>query len=338
MATKDYYDILGIPRHASEQEIRNAFRRLARQWHPDVRPGDPEAERRFKEISEAYEVLSDPEKRRQYDQFGPEWQAYAGGAAAQGPRPGAAGGADGWQRVYAGGIRFEDLRDLFGEDADLWGSLFGGRGGAGAVRPRPGRDIVQPVEITLEEALRGTTRTVVIRDGGGERRVEVRIPRGADTGTRVRAAGQGEPGLRGGPPGDLYLEVTVVPHPRFRRQGDDLYTRLEVPVWTLILGGEVEVPTLTERVQLKVPADTDDGALLRLRGQGMPRLQSPAERGDLYVEVHGQIPHGLSAGERELVQRLARRAAPGAARAAGAPWRSWVARWLGHAPRHARAW
>ena len=349
MATTDYYETLGIARGASEAEIRTAFRTLARKWHPDARPGDKEAEARFKAIAEAYGVLSDPEKRGLYDRFGSQWEAVAEGAAQAGAGAGPSTGSRSWahtQRIRLEDL--EDLKDLFGDGTvleDLFAGFSAGPAGAGggnrprsgASLPRAGRDLVQPVQLTLEEAFHGTTRTLQVRDASGSRRVDVRIPPGAASGLRVRAAGQGEPGLRGAPAGDLYLEVTVAPHPDMRREGDDLHTRIAVPVWTLLLGGEVDVKGLSGHVTLKVPPETDDGSRLRLRGQGMPRLKADGQRGDLLVEVHAQLPHNLSPTERELVARLARRGAeaPGPASA----FRSWAGRFFGarHGT-HARAW
>jgi curved DNA-binding protein len=250
VATRDYYGVLGVPPEASAEEIRTAFRRLARRHHPDARPGDAAAAERFKEISEAYDVLSDPEKRRAYDA---ERQAE--------------------QQAERQGIRFEHVveGDPF---ADLF-SFFG-------------RDRAVRVPVTLEEALRGASRVVTL----GGRRVEVRLPPGADTGDRFALPGGGE------------VEVEVQPHPRFSREGDDLRCRLGVPVWTLLLGGDVPVATLSDRVTLHVPAETGDGDVLRLRGQGMPRRGGPG-RGDLYVEVHAELPRGLREEERVLIRRLA---------------------------------
>jgi curved DNA-binding protein len=329
--TNDYYETLGVSRGASDQEIRAAFRRLARQWHPDAHPNDPRAAERFKAITEAYSVLSDPEKRRRYDRFGGRWEEVVEG------QPGA-GTAGEWSagegpRVYGYGMRVEDLEDLFQGAVpleDLFGAFAAGTGTSGSAGPRPGHDVVHPVRLTLEEAFHGTTRAVELRDAHGARRIDVRIPAGAADGLRLRVAGQGAPGTRGGRPGDLYLEVRVDPHPNFQRDGDNLRTRLQVPVWTLLLGGEVTVRTLSGTVSLKVPPETDDGSLLRLRGQGMPRLGAPEQRGDLLVEVHAQLPHGLSAAERELVSRLSRReGAQAAATEAHPAWRTWLSRLLG---------
>jgi curved DNA-binding protein len=311
---KDYYAILGVPRTATQEEIRNAYRKLARQWHPDVNPDRrKEAEEKFKEINEAYQVLSDPEKRRRYDELGAQWQEYerwqrAGGEATQGPFV--------WRFSQGPEVRFEtrldeeDLRDLFGGESpfsEFFEQFFGpGLGERLHRRPRRGRDVVHPLRITLEEAFRGTTRTLhLLSPDGVTRRIEVRIPPGVDQGTQLRVPGQGEPGRAGGPPGDLYVAIEIEPHPRFTRQGADLRTRLQVPVTTLVLGGEVELETLSGRVTITIPPETPDGRVLRLRGQGMPYLERPDQRGDLYVEVHAEIPHGLSEREKQLYRELA---------------------------------
>jgi curved DNA-binding protein len=309
---KDYYAILGVPKTATEKEIRSAYRKLARQHHPDVNPGDKDAERRFKEINEAHEVLSDPEKRRKYDQLGPNWRSQA----APGRPPGGPGGVQYEYRT----VTPEDLEDLFGDRepySDFFYDLFGGR--RARAGPARGEDLAAEVEVSLEEAFHGATRTLELGDSGPSarpRRLEVKIPPGVDTGSRVRLAGQGGPGRAGGPNGDLYLVVTVRPHPRFRREGADLYVRTEAPFTAMALGGEVEVPTLTGRVMLRLPAGTADGRQFRLAGQGMPPVGGGG-RGDLYAEVHAAVPSQLSPRERELLEELARLRRPAGAAAGG---------------------
>jgi curved DNA-binding protein len=308
MEYKDYYKILGVERNAAEKEIKRAYRQLARKYHPDVNPGDRKAEERFKEINEAYEVLSDAEKRRKYDELGANYQRWqrAGG------RPGDfdwsqwMGGAPGG-RVH---VEYGDLNDLFGGAggfSDFFQSIFGGMGarssgpfqqGYGSAR---GQDVEQPVQITLEEAFGGTKRLLQSRG----RRLEVKIPPGVRTGSRVRVAGEGGPGRGGGAAGDLYLVIEVLPNPRFRVDGDDLRVRVPVDVYTAVLGGEVPVPTLKGQVMLKIPPETQSGKVFRLRGQGMPRLGASDTRGDLYAEVEIQLPQRLSDRERELFRQLA---------------------------------
>jgi len=308
---KDYYDILGVPKDADAKTIKKAFRKQAREHHPDVNPDDPQAEERFKDLSEAYEVLSDPEKRAKYDRFGREWQRYQ--------QTGAPGGFDWGQWAQApggqpGGPQYryateEDLEGMFGGAgfSDFFETLFGrsagGMGGrARAPQPRAerGRDIRHPVQVTLPEAYHGTKR-LLNKDG---RRLEVTIPRGVKTGSKVRVRGEGAQGLSGGPDGDLFLEVELLPDDRFERKGDDLYTEIEVPLTTAVLGGEARVPTMSGAVQLTVPPETQNGKRFRLGGKGMPKLKSPDEHGDLYATVRVKIPTGLTDDQRELFERL----------------------------------
>lgn len=311
MEYKDYYNILGVDRDADEQEIKRAYRKLALKYHPDKNPDDPNAEERFKEINEAYEVLGDPEKRAKYDQLGSsyrQWQQ-AGG------QPGGFDWSQ-WTRGAPGGQRVRvdigDLGEMFGGGfSDFFEQIFAGGVPRGAGRSRSarrpggraqahsrGRDLEQPITISFEEAYSGTTRT--IRHNG--RSLQVKIPPGAQTGTRVRLSGQGESGM--GASGDLYLDVRVQPDDRFRRSGADLHTDVEVDLYTAVLGGEVEVPTPAGPVMLSVPAGSQPGQRFRLKGRGMPRLRDPEEHGDLYAHLNVQLPQDLSAEERELFEKL----------------------------------
>jgi curved DNA-binding protein len=311
MEYKDYYKTLGVDKKAEEKEIKRAFRRLARQCHPDVNPNDPQAEERFKEINEAYEVLSDPEKRRKYDQLGADWQKWQ----RTGGRPSdfdwsrwATGPGGGGVHVQYGSA--DDLQDLFGGGSpfsDFFSQIFGGAvGGRGAgsrgyqVRPQRGQDLEQPVEISLAEAFRGTTR-VLEKEG---QRFEVKIPAGARTGTRVRMSGHGGPGGAGGTAGDLFLRVSVRPDARFKRKGDDLETVVETDLYTLVLGGQLRVPTLAGDVMLTIPAGTQNGRSFRLRGKGMPHLRKPGENGDLLAKVDVRLPTHLTAKQKELFEEL----------------------------------
>jgi curved DNA-binding protein len=322
MATtyKDYYEILGVPKTATPKEIKAAFRRLARKHHPDVNPGDAAAEARFKEINEANEVLSDPEKRKRYDTYGPQWEQYEQWERAG--RPGAPPFGQGAGQPFDGGagqpeveyrtVSPEDLEDLFGEGqpfSDFFHDMFGGRAAGargGAARPpgpRRGADLEAETDVTLEEVSGGTTRTLEIEQSGGStRRVQVLIPPGIADGARVRAAGQGSPGRNGGVAGDLYVRVHVLPHPVFRREGDDVHARVPVPLDVALLGGEVDVPTLKgTRVRLRVPEGTQNGARLRLRGQGLPRLRGEGS-GDLITEVDVRLPLPLTPEWRALAE------------------------------------
>lgn len=313
MEYKDYYNILGVSKSADQKEIKKAFRRLARQYHPDVNPNDKRAEEKFKEINEAYEVLGDPEKRAKYDQLGASYQQWQ----RMGGQPGGFDWTQ-WAAGAPGGVRVEyrDFDDLFGERgagggifSDFFNMIFGGMGGQAQERRSSrqpfrvrGRDVEQVVKITLEEAYTGARRALQM-DG---RRLEVKIPQGARTGTRVRFGGQGEAGRGGGEAGDLYLIVEVQPHPTFERQGDDLHVTVPVDVTTAVLGGEVSVPTLTGEVSLKIPAGTSSGRKIRLQGKGMPVLNRPGQYGDLYAHIEINVPRHLSARERELYEELAR--------------------------------
>ncbi|MGH2521287.1 MAG: DnaJ C-terminal domain-containing protein [Anaerolineales bacterium] len=304
MEYKDYYKSLGVSKTATEKEIKSAFRKLAQKYHPDKNPGDQKAEDKFKEINEAYEVLRDPQKRAKYDQLGASY--------AQWERAGRPGGGFDFSRwsTGQGGTRVEygDLNDLFGQGgfSDFFTSLFGG--GFGGQADRAGRtragwtsrgeDFEQPVEISLEEAYRGAKRTLQ-KDS---RRLEVSIPPGARTGTKVRISGEGGAGQ---PVGDLYLVVTVRPHPQFRREGDDLHVEVPVDLYTALLGGEVRVPTLNGEVVLTIPPETQSGKTFRLSGRGMPRLRQPKEKGDLYAHTAIRIPTQLNEQERKLVEELA---------------------------------
>ena len=292
MAGKDYYSILGVERGASEREIKQAYRRLARKHHPDVNPGDKSAEARFKEINEAYEVLSDKEKRQKYDQFGDQWQ-YADQFAQAG-----------WQQAPFWNFSQGGSRVTFG--GDELGSLFddllsGFTTGASSRRAqtRRGRDVEYPVEVTLEEAYHGTSRTISFEGG---KRLEVKIPPGVKEGSRVRIAGKGGQGY-GGVRGDLYLVISVKPHRLFERRGDDLYVEVKVPLVVAMLGGEVQVPTLKGKLALKIPPETQNGRAFRLAGQGMPHLGNSV-RGDLLAKVNVVLPTNLTQQEKELFKQL----------------------------------
>lgn len=358
--SKDYYEILGVPRDAAPEDIKKAFRRLARKYHPDANPGNPEAEKRFKEINEAYAVLNDPQKRAQYDQFGTIGDSSASGGS---PFEGFGG--------FGGGAPFEDL---FG---DLFESVFGG--GARGRRaqpnaPRRGNDIEMTIRVTLEEAFKGGKREVTIprwqtcdrckgtgtepgtkpetcptcrgrgqveqtqrtpfgqfvsvapcpnchgtgrilahpcRTCGGEgrvrgqHRVEVKIPAGVDTGTKLRLAGEGEAGINGGPPGDLFLVVEVEPNPLFERDGADLHTHLTLAFPQAALGCSIPVKTLEGQVSLEIPPGTQPGSVFRIKGKGMPRLRGVG-RGDLFVHVAIEVPRTLTEKQKLLLQAYAK--------------------------------
>ena len=321
---RDYYEVLGVSKTATDDEIKTAYRKLARKNHPDVNPGNKAAEDKFKEINEAYEVLSDAEKRRRYDQLGPNWKAGADFT----PPPG-------WEGTR---VEFGDLGDLFGGGrgqsgfSDFFESLFGGRRSAGAGRDfrMRGQDVEAEITLTLEEAHRGGTRSIsfqatepcpeckgtgskdnkvcpMCRGAGAIRRpkvLEVTIPRSVRDGSVIRLAGQGGPGVNGESSGDLLLHVRIEPHRVFRLAGnDDVELELPVAPWEAALGAKVTVPTLDEPVEMKIPAGAQGGQRLRLRGQGLSRRGDG--RGDLYVKLKIVIPPKLTAKEKELFEKLA---------------------------------
>lgn len=319
MEFKDYYATLGAAKSASQKDVKQAFRKLARKYHPDVNPGDKSAEARFKEINEAYEVLGDAEKRKRYDELGANWRMYeqaqqAGQGAGTPP-----GGQWTWN-PGSGGFRpmtAEEVEDMFGGDegspfSDFFKTFFGGaeptgrtRGASGGTRARPsraqkGRDVEHEIELDLEDALKGTQQRLSISHDGEARNVEVRIPPGVTDGSRVRVSGEGGRGSGSGPSGDLFLRVRLRPNPLFERKGRDLYTRVRVPAATAVLGGEVEVPTLGGKsLRLKIPPMTQNGQVFRLRGHGLPAVGKPDDRGDLYATVEVQLPQTLTDEERQ---------------------------------------
>jgi len=322
MAGKDYYQILGVSRNASEKEIKQAYRRLARKHHPDLNPGDKSAEAKFKEINAAYEVLSDPEKRKKYDQFGEQWE-YAEQFAKSG----------GQERVRwdfnRGGTTFE-YGDLSGF-GDIFSSLFGDSGVGSRMRrgSQRGQDVESTIEVSLEEAYHGSMRVIqlqieepctacggtgrvgnrvctICNGAGGKvipKRLEVKIPAGVRDGSRIRIAREGGPGRAGGNKGDLYLVAKVLPHKLFERKGDDLYTEVSVPLATAILGGEVGLPTLNGNLSLKIPPETQNGRVFRMAGKGMPQLGNN-KYGNMFAKVKVVLPTNLTEEEKKLFERL----------------------------------
>ncbi|MFN0146727.1 MAG: DnaJ C-terminal domain-containing protein [Dehalococcoidia bacterium] len=320
---RNFYDILGLKRDATEKEIRTAYRKLARKYHPDVAPNDKAAEAKFKEMNNAFEVLSDQPKRAKYDKYGDRWEhadqieeaqrrQSPGSWARQGPAGAAGDGAGDFGSIFENLFRRE-------------------RGGPrGQPAARRGQDVETPVDLTLEEAFRGTSRTVRLQGAeacaicggtgeiagavchtcegmgqvGRERRLEVRVPAGVKTGSRVRVAGEGRAGTGGGPAGDLYLVVTVAAHNRFERKGDDLIAEVAVPFIDAILGGEVELQTLDGRVAMRIPELTQNGRQIRLAGKGMPVLAPGGGRGDLIARVRVSLPETLTAEERAHLEAL----------------------------------
>jgi len=314
MEFKDYYGVLGVSKTASDDDIKRAYRKLARKFHPDLNPGDKTAEAKFKELNEANEVLGDPDKRKKYDELGANWRAYEN----QPPRGSAHPWPSGGDATYRT-MTPEEMQELFGGAggsgdpfSDFFHTFFGGSpagagpGGGRRTRSRSkrGADVEAQADLSLEEAFRGTTRRAVVLRDGKERTVDVRIPAGIKDGARVRASGEGADAPHGGTAGDLYLSVRVLPHSRFERRGSDLYTRVAVPVTTAVLGGEVEVPTLAgTTLRVRIPEGTAAGRVFRLRGHGMPSVGTE-DRGDLYATTEIQIPPSISAEERKHYETL----------------------------------
>ncbi len=312
MAVKfqDYYETLGVGRNASENEIKKAYRKLARKYHPDVNKGE-EAEEKFKRINEAHEVLKDPEKRKLYDQLGPDFQA------GQDFKP-----PPGWEDVHFefGNSAQAEAFSFGGGFSDFFEMLFGGRmGGGSATKARQtawimrGQDHEAEVEVALEDAFHGATRTLTLQghevDAQGRVRpttqnLKVKIPPGVTGGTRIRLAGKGGKGMGGGATGDLYLKIKLEPHPRFRVDGHDLEVELPVAPWEAALGATVEVPIIDGTVKLKIPPGTQSGQKLRLRGKGLP--QKGDDLGDLFVRVKIVVPKDLSPKEKELFSEMAK--------------------------------
>lgn len=312
MSHQDYYEILGVSRSASADEIKRAYRKLAKQHHPDRNPGNPEAETKFKEAQGAYSVLSDTQKRAEYDQFGRagvgDWQQRQGG-----------------QRVYSWGggsqINSEDLEDLFsafggggsGPQASVFDQFFGGRGQRRAprrrARPTRGDNVDRAVRLTFDQALHGTKIELRLTDFGNGNQgqpqtLTVTVPPGVDDGQRIRLRGKGRLGLHGGPPGDLYLVCSIAAHPYLRRAGRDLFLDLPISLTEAALGTTIEVPTLDGQVSLKIPAGTQGGSKMRLRGKGIPaNRKQPA--GDLYAVIKIVAPKQLTEKQQELFEQLA---------------------------------
>ncbi len=311
MDYKDYYKVLGVEKNATSDDIKRAYRKLAKKYHPDKNPGDKQAEEKFKGINEANEVLSDPEKKARYDQISNSYSSWqqAGGS------PGAFSWEDLFGENRGGGTRVEvnDLGDLFGEMggfSDFFRTFFGGTGGRRNPAPQRGsrRQYVQPhqptnyqqqLTISLHEAYHGTTRLIQLND----KKIEVKIPAGSKTGTKVRVVGVAPKDARGGQ-GDLYLIIQVAMDNRYTRKGDNLYAQRHADLYSAVLGGEIEVETMTGDVLLKIPAGTQQGQVFRLGGKGMPKLKQKKSFGDLFITIVIDIPEKLSAEQKDLFKKL----------------------------------
>lgn len=311
MDFKDYYEILDVAPSADQKVIKQTYRQLARKHHPDVNPGNQEAEEKFKTINEAYEVLSDAEKRKKYDELRAEYQHWQEGGGRQQDFDWQNRSARPDQGVHAQYANPEDLKDLFGSESpysDFFTSIFGqarksgnGNGRRTPPSPRRGRDVEYEIDLTLQEAFQGTNRLLEI-DG---HRIQAVIPPGVRTGSRVRLSGQGEPGQNSGPAGDLYLIVNILPNDTFEREGDDLHIDVPVDIFTAIAGGEIRIATLERPLILKIPPRTNAGRSFRLRGKGMPHLGDPQTRGDLFALVKLVLPDPLTDQEVDSIRELA---------------------------------
>ena len=304
MDYKDYYEALGVEKTATAEQIKKAYRKLARQHHPDVNPNDKNAEQKFKEINEAHEVLSDPEKRKKYDQFGADWQRYQQqpGGAGRGGQPGA--GFD-WSQYTQGGGGFAEGRPFGeGEDfSDFFGSLFGNMGGgrAGGSRPGAGADYQAELELSLEEAYHGGPRTITVNG----KNLRLTIQPGVADGQTIRLRDQGGPGRNGGPNGSLLITFRIRPDSRYARTGDDLTQDVPVSIYKALLGGEQTVDTLSGPVKIKLKPETQNGTRVRLRGKGFPVYKQPGQFGDLYLRLTLTLPQNLTEQEKELIRQLA---------------------------------
>ena len=313
MDYKDYYKILGVAKTASGDEIKKAYRKLAVKYHPDKNPGDKAAEEKFKEISEANEVLSDPEKRKLYDQLGANWKQYKDAGydpSANGGKARYSQAGPGEQYYYEfegdpteffgnGGSGFSDFFESFFGGGSRKGRGFSGSGGfSGFGADIPGNDLAGEISISLQEAYTGTERIVDL----GSEKIKLKIKPGAYTGLKLRAKGKGEKG-RGGKAGDLFITVNVSPHPVYERKGDDLYMEAPVDLFTALLGGKQEINTLSGKVNITIPEGTQNGKQLRLKGKGMPVYGKQAH-GDLYVKLQVKLPEKLTDEQKELIKRL----------------------------------
>jgi curved DNA-binding protein len=311
---RDYYEILGVPRSASDADIKKAFRKLAREFHPDVAKDKKKAEEKFKEINEAYEVLSDPSKRKKYDELGPNWKQ---GAEFR-PPPGWESFAGAGGRGFRGAPGAEEFEFQFGGTgfSDFFEQLFGARGRGAGFNPRNfgtrggfaeedlaerGRDIEGDIMVTLEEAMRGSVRSVSVRHNSRAETYQVKIPAGVTEGQRLRVAGRGEAGAGGGQAGDLYLRVRLAKHPDFQVEGHNLIYEAELAPWEAVLGTSISVPTLDGRVNIKIPPGTQNGQKLRVRGRGLPQRGGG---GDLIVVTRIEVPQKISEEERKIWEQL----------------------------------
>ena len=297
MDHRDYYTILGVDRQAGDKEIKKAYRKLARRHHPDVNAEDESSKKKFLEINEAHQVLSDPEKRKQYDQFGPRWQQHRQSADFNRDKRTSAAGRNHTYRT----VNPENFEQFFGAggNSDHFERHLFGRAGRQS-RSRQGADLEHSVQLTLGEAFYGAKRMLEWEDG---RKIDAKIPPGVKTGSRVRLKGQGGPGIGDDQPGDLYLTINILPDERMQRDNNDLKTTVEVDLFTMLLGGKLSVAGIDRTVKLDIPPETRNGRIFRLKGLGMPDINHHDQFGDLFVTVEAILPQNLTAGEKDLVEQ-----------------------------------
>lgn len=305
MAFIDYYKILGIDKTASEKDIKNAYRKLARKHHPDLNPNDPEANKKFQQVNEANEVLSDPEKRKKYDQYGENWQhAEAYEQAKQQQQAGrtysgySGGGPGGGFNYESFGGEGEDFSDFF---QSMFGNMGGGGGGRGRQARYRGQDYNAELHLTLQEASETHKQTLTVNG----KNIRITIPAGVENGQTIKIGGHGGQGVNGGPNGDLYITFSIEDDPRFKRQGNDLYSTVKLDLFTAVLGGEITTETLNGKVKVKVKPETQNGTKIKLKGKGFPVYKKEGEFGDLYITYEIQIPTNLTEKQIELFKQLA---------------------------------
>lgn len=305
MAFLDYYKVLGLDKSASQDDIKKAYRKLARKFHPDMNPNDEDAKKKFQEINEANEVLTDPEKRKKYDQYGENWkhgEEYERAQQQYRQQGRAAGGQNPFEGFdfnnYSGNYDTGEYSDFF---EDLFGSRFGGGRSSGRRGSYRGQDYETMLEITLLQASESHKQTFTVNG----KNIRITVPAGVEDGQKIKLKGQGGEGVNGGPKGDLYITFSIKPDPRFNRKGNDLYTNIDIDLPTALLGGETIVDTLTGKINVKIKPETQNGAKIRLKGKGFPVYKKDGEFGDLYAEIHVKLPTNLSAEQKEIVQKLA---------------------------------
>ena len=309
MAFLDYYNVLGLDKSASQDDIKKAYRKLARKYHPDLNPNDESAKKKFQEINEANEVLTDPEKRKKYDQYGENWKhgeeyekAQQEYARSRGSRSSGSAGQNPFEGFdfnnYNGNYDTGEYSDFF---EDLFGSRFGGGRSSGKRGSYRGQDYETQVELTLLQASQTHKQTFTVNG----KNIRITIPAGVEDGQKIRLKGQGADGVNGGPKGDLYITFSIKPDPRFNRRGNDLYTHIDIDLATAILGGETIVDTLTGKINVKIKPETQNGSKIRLKGKGFPIYKKDGEFGDLYAEIQVKLPTNLTEDQKKIVEQLA---------------------------------